>query len=137
MLNRTEILEALSRWYDAWNAHDFEAVMALFHDQVVFENWTGGKAEGKVALRAAWGGWFADHGEFRFDEEDTFVDEAAQKALYRWTLRWPSREPGREGQPEVRCGVDVLHFEGGKIVRKLTYSKTTLEIGGVRVRLRS
>lgn len=136
MLSRTDILQILAAWYEAWNAHDLDAVMVLFHDDVVFENWTGGRAAGKAALRAAWAGWFADHGGFRFDEEETFVDEAAQKALYRWTLTWPSPDPDREGRTEVRRGVDVLHFRDGKILRKLTYSKTTLEIGGERVRLR-
>jgi hypothetical protein len=28
-----------------------------------------------------------------------------------------------------------MHFKDGKIIRKLTYSKTTLEIDGQRVRL--
>jgi hypothetical protein len=31
--------------------------------------------------------------------------------------------------------VDVIHFENGKIIQKLTYAKTTLEIEGKRVRL--
>lgn len=43
-------------------------------------------------------------------------------------------EKGCEGRNESR-GVDVLHFEDGKIFRKLTYSKTTLEIDDQRVRL--
>ncbi|MBE0617576.1 MAG: nuclear transport factor 2 family protein [Proteobacteria bacterium] len=124
----------LRRWYRAWDAHDLEAVLELFHDRIVFENWTGARVEGKEALRRAWGEWFAG-ADFRFEEEETFVDVMAQKALYRWTLRWPSREPGREGWDEVRRGVDVLHFEGGRIVRKLTYCRTGLEIGGERVRL--
>lgn len=135
MLTRAEILELLSKWYDAWNAHDFEAVMALFHDDVLFENWTGGRAAGKPALAASWKDWFADHGGFRFDEEETFVDETAQKALYRWVLDWPSRDPAFAGHREVRRGVDVMHFEAGKIIRKLTFSKTTLEIDGKRVPL--
>ena len=58
-----------------------------------------------------------------------------QKALYRWQLEWPSIEKGCEGKPEKRRGVDVLHFKDGKIIKKLTYSKTTLEIDGQRVRL--
>lgn len=135
MLSRAQLLALLAAWCDAWNTHDFEAVMELFHDDVVFENWTGGRAAGKAALRAAWRPWFADHGGFRFDEQETFVDEAAQKALYRWTLDWPSREPGHAGRREVRRGVDVLHFADGKILRKLTFSKTTVEIDGKRVPL--
>ncbi|MHB8763695.1 MAG: YybH family protein [Deferrisomatales bacterium] len=135
MLTRDDILDRLAAWYRAWNDHDLDAVMELFHDDVEFENWTGGRAEGRAALRAAWAPWFADHGGFRFVEEETFVDAPAQKALYRWTLEWPSREPGYEGAPEVRRGVDVLHFDGGLVRRKLTYAKTTLRLDGRRVRL--
>jgi steroid delta-isomerase-like uncharacterized protein len=134
LLPRDEILEILGKWYRAWDRHDLEGVLALFSDDVIFENWTGGRAQGKDALRRAWAAWFGGR-DFRFEEEETFVDEAAQKALYRWSLHWPCREPGREGQPEVRRGVDVLHFAGGLITRKLTYSKTTLQISQERVRL--
>lgn len=133
-LTRGEILDLLRRWYRAWDAHDLPAVLGLFHEAVVFENWTGARVQGREALSRAWQEWFAGE-DFRFEEEETFVDETAQAALYRWTLRWPSTEPGREGRPEVRRGVDVLHFAGGRIVRKLTYCKTGLEIAGERVRL--
>jgi len=109
--------------------------MELFHDDILFENWTGGKAQGKEALRQAWTSWFANHGGFRFTEEETFIDVEQQKALYRWQLEWPSIEKGCEGKSEKRRGVDVMHFKDGKIIRKLTYSKTTLEIDGQRVRL--
>jgi ketosteroid isomerase-like protein len=134
-LLRTEIEAALRQWHQAWANHDLDGVMELFHEKILFENWTGGKAEGKDNLRQAWSGWFASHGGFRFIEEETFIDELQQKVLYRWQLEWPSVEKGCEGKPEKRRGVDVLHFEDGKIIRKLTYSKTTLEIDGQRVRL--
>ncbi len=135
MLSRREIEIALHQWHQAWADHDLDGVVALFHEDVFFENWTGGKAEGKDNLRRAWSDWFARHGGFRFTEEETFIDELQQKVLYRWQLEWPSIETGCEGRIEKRRGVDVLHFEGGKIIRKLTYSKTTLEIDGQRVRL--
>jgi len=109
--------------------------MELFHDEILFENWTGGKAKGKEALRQASTSWFKNHGGFRFTEEETFIDETAQKVLYRWQLDWPSFEKGYEGRPEMRRGVDVLHFRNGKIIQKLTYSKTTVEIDRQRVRL--
>jgi len=68
-------------------------------------------------------------------EEETFIDEAQQKVLYRWQLDWPSLEKGYEGQQETRRGVDVIHFKDGKIISKLTYSKTTLLINGKRILL--
>ena len=135
-LSRQELIDAMEKWNQAWDAHDLEGVMALFHDDVVFENWTGGRAEGKEALHKAWQPWFANHGGFRFISEDLFADEADQKVLFRWTLEWPSPEKGHEGKPEKRRGVDVIRFQDGKIIEKLTYAKTRIEIGGKRYALR-
>jgi len=135
-LSREEIKNALKEWNLAWDNHDLEGVLKLFHDEVLFENWTGGKAVGKETLRKAWTPWFVNHGGFRFTEEETFIDEKEQKVLFRWQLEWPSLERGYEGKPEKRRGVDVLHFQDGKIIQKLTYSKTTIEIGGEKLPLR-
>lgn len=135
VLSREEIKDALNQWNQAWDKHDLNGVMQLFHDEVLFENWTGGRVKGKEALRQAWAPWFENHGGFRFTEEETFIDETAQKALFRWQLDWPSFEKGYEGRPERRRGVDVLHFRDGKIIQKLTYSKTTIEIDEKRVQL--
>ena len=135
VLSREDIKKALNRWNLAWDKHDLDGVMDLFHDEVIFDNWTGGQVKGKENLRKAWTPWFANHGGFRFIEEGTFIDEDEQKVLYRWQLDWPSFERGYEGRSEMRRGVDVLHFRDGKIIQKLTYSKTTVEIDGERVRL--
>jgi ketosteroid isomerase-like protein len=136
-LSEKAIRKILTDWFRAWDDHDLNGVMVLFHDDVFFENWTGGRARGREALRKAWSPWFEDHGNFKFIEEDIFIDVAAQKALYRWTLEWPSRERGFEGGRERRRGVDVLHFRNGKIIKKLTYCKTVIEIEGTRVSLRA
>jgi len=134
-LSREEIIEALIQWDRAWQNYDLDGVMQLFHDEIVFEHWSGGKVKGKEALRNAWDPWFANPGGFRFIDEETFIDEKEQKVLYRWLLKWPSFEKGYEGKPEKRQGVDVMHFKDGKIIKKLTYSKTTIDIGGERIPL--
>ncbi len=135
MLTKDDIRRALARWNEAWNCHDLDGVMDLFHDDIVFENWTGVRVEGKEHLRRAWEPWFGNHGGFRFTEEDTFIDESAQKVLFQWSLDWPSGEKEYLGKPESRRGVDVMHFKEGKIIRKYTYSKTTLEIDGKKIKL--
>ncbi len=135
MLTKDEIGKALERWYSAWNEHDLDGVMDLFHDDVVFESWAGGRISGKASLRRAWSEWFAHHGDFRFTGIETFIDETGQKALFHWRLDWPSTEEGYNGEPECRYGVDILHFDDGKIIRKLTFSKTAVEIGGKTIRL--
>lgn len=131
-LSRQEIKKIFKEWTHAWNKHDLNKVMALFHDDIFFGNWTGAYVKGKKKLRKAWEPWFNNHGNFRFLEEETFIDELQQKVLYRWVLEWPSMEPGFEGKYEIRKGVDVIHFKDGKIISKLTYSKTTVEIDNKR-----
>lgn len=133
---RQQIVDLLLPWFEAWNRHDLDAVMALFDDDVVFEHWTGARVEGRAALRQAWREWFTAHGDFHFETEDLFIDPVAGRALYRWRLTWPSLEPGFEGRREVRRGVDVLHLRAGRITGKLTYSKCVVDIDGERVRLR-
>ena len=135
ILSREEIQKALDDWNRAWARFDLDGVMALMHDDVVFENWTGGTARGKEALRNAWQPWFAK-GDFRFIEEELFIDEKTQKILYRWLLEWPCPDIAYAGKIENRKGVDVIHLKDGKIINKLTYSKTTIEIDGQRHSLR-
>jgi len=40
-----------------------------------------------------------------------------------------------KGNREKGERVDVIHFQDGKIIQKLTYSKTTLEIDGKQISL--
>jgi ketosteroid isomerase-like protein len=130
-LSREDILRSFAVWNQAWANYDLEGVMALMHDDVRFVNWTGGQAVGKQALASAWKEWFAGGG-FRFIEEELFVDEQDQKILFRWVLEWPCAFKGHEGKLERRKGVDVIHLQDGKIINKLTFSQTTIEIDGQR-----
>ena len=130
MISRDDIRRLMNEWKHSWNRHDLDGVMELFHDSVLFENWDGKRVVGKKALKKVWEPWFKQHGEFAINEEDTFIDEINQKVLFQWKLEWPSSLPGFEGKIEKRRGLDVLHFRDGKIFRKYTYSKTTLEIDG-------
>ena len=134
VLKREEIISAMVAWEKHWNEHDIYGVMDLFHEEVVFEHWHGGRVQGKLDLFQSWASWFNNHGGFRFTTEDLFADEKVQKVLYRWQLEWPSLEKGFEGKPEKRRGVDVIQFQDGKIIQKLTYSKTTVEIDGAKIR---
>ncbi|MCY3635079.1 MAG: nuclear transport factor 2 family protein, partial [bacterium] len=86
MLTRAEMSSAFAKWGAAWNEHDLDGVMDLFHDEIYFENWNGGSVTGKENLREAWAPWFANHGDFKFTTEETFIDEVDQKMLFRWQL---------------------------------------------------
>lgn len=134
-LSQKEIKKRLNKWNRAWEKYDLDGVLSLLHDDIFFENWTGAYVKGVKSLRRAWEPWFNNHGNFRFLEEEIFIDELHQKALYRWVLEWPSTEPGFEDKPEIRKGVDVLHFKDGKIINKLSYIKTSVEIDDKRMPL--
>ena len=96
MLTRDEMSSAFAQWGIAWNEHDLDGVMDLFHDEIYFENWTGGWVRGKENLRQAWTPWFANHGGFKFTDEETFIDEVEQKMLYRWQLDSPRLRRARK-----------------------------------------
>ena len=135
MLTKSDMLMKIHQWLAEWDQHHLNGVMELMHDEVVFENWTGEVIAGKDQLRRAWLPWFLKHNDFKFIVEDIFIDEPAQKALFQWRLEWLSLETLYKGKPEVRRGVDVLHFLDDKIIQKYSYSKTTLTIDGRAVGL--
>lgn len=132
-LSRSEILDHFDIWLAAWNEHDLERVMEFMHDDVLFENWNGAIVSGKNSLQKSWTPWFINHGNFKFIKEDIFFDEQEQKMIFQWRLEWPSVEKKFKGKHEVRRGVDILHFLGGKIYKKYTYSKTRIQIDSVLV----
>lgn len=132
---KADIEKIMIQWSEAWNRHDLDEVMELFHENAVFENWTGGSARGKENLRAAWTPWFKNHGGFRFVTEQFIIVEDEQKVIWQWYLDWPSMEKGYEGKPERRRGADIIRFQDGKVIEKITYSKTTVEIDGQPVKL--
>jgi len=135
MLSREDMGKAVRDWMKAWNRHDLEKVMELFHDDVIFENWSGGRVRGKRNLYKVWRPWFNENGGFKFETIGILLDPESQQALLRWRLYWPSRLEGYRGSTEKREGLDVLHFRGGLIDLKLTYSKTSVEIDGREIRL--
>lgn len=130
-MNGEEFERVFEEWLGAWNSQDLDAVIALFAEDAVFESWNGMRVEGREGIGKAWRAWF-DGDPFEFSVEELFFDEVSQRAAFAWVYEGPgtggAREPGRE----TRRGVDLIRFEDGKIVRKTTYSKTTIEIDGRR-----
>jgi ketosteroid isomerase-like protein len=129
-LSKTVVLTLLRDWLVAWCQHDLDSVLELMHEDIEFQSWTGSIIKSKRMLRKAWGPWFRDHGDFLFTEEDIFFDEREQIALLSWSLDWPTQEKKLLGQRETRRGVDILYFVDGKIHKKCSYTKTTIQING-------
>jgi len=127
-LSKTEIISRFNSWLTAWNSYDLEEVMDFMHEEVVFENWDRTVVSGKSALQKAWLPWFVHNGNFKFFNEDIFIDEQEQKMTFQWRLEWPSLERSFKGKSEIRHGVDILHFKDKKIIKKYTFSKTSIQI---------
>ncbi|HWC53275.1 MAG TPA: nuclear transport factor 2 family protein [Chitinophagaceae bacterium] len=134
-LSKVEILEQFNRWLTAWNKHDLAGVMDFIHEDILFENWDGKSITGKESLKRAWIPWFMHHGNFKFIQEEFFINEQRQAMIFQWKLKWPSIEIKFKGQPEIRRGVDIMYLKDGKIFRKITYSKTAIQIGTVTVEM--
>ena len=127
-LSREEMQKNFASWLIAWDNYDLEGVLDWMHDDVVFENWDGKVVTGKSDLQKAWLPWFIFNGNFKFYNEDVFIDEEKQKLSFQWRLEWPSPEKNYKGLPEIRRGVDVIHFLQGKIIKKYSFSKTIIQI---------
>jgi len=51
--------ELIQRYFDAFNAHDIEGVMACFHENPVIVDATGKRSEGRETIRRNYAGEFA------------------------------------------------------------------------------
>ena len=79
------------RWVRAWNAHDVEAVLEKFHDDVLFTSpvaarvvpESGGVARGKAALREYWTAALAKQPDLQFEVIGVYRGESTLVINYR------------------------------------------------------
>jgi taurine dehydrogenase small subunit len=113
-----DVRSLIERYNDAWNRQDLDAVAALHHLDVVFENHTAAeRAEGAEAVRAHIGGIFAAHPTLRFATRS--LRTGADFAVCEWTATVE-----REGRRLEWDGVDVFPIRDGLIARKDVYSSS-------------
>lgn len=105
-------VEFARRWTAAWNAHDVEAVLRLFHDDVVFTSPlaarvvpdSGGVIRGKDALRDYWTAALAERPGLQF--ELTGIQAGIDSLLIVF------RHPGGPERVDVLRLRDGLALEG-------------------------
>lgn len=114
-----ELKQLTDEFLDVFNRADVDGIMDFFTEDAVYEEFHGKVNEGKAAIRKSFDGLFSGRfGTIRFDEDDTFIDAQSGKVMSSWRLHLEM-----EGEPVVLAGLDLLHFDGSKIIRKLTYAK--------------
>jgi ketosteroid isomerase-like protein len=114
-------LDIITRFNEAFNRHDVDAIMALMTDDCVFENTNpapdGLRVEGQAAVRGAWENLFRASPHALFETEELFVVD--DRCTVRWIYRWS----GEDGTPGHVRGVDVFRVREGKVAEKLAYVK--------------
>jgi len=118
-VTHSELEDLVTRFTDAFNREDLDAVMSHFTDDAVYDQFDGTPARGQAEIRRAFEPQFAGaFGRMRFETEDLFVDPRSGKGLIRWLCTLE-----RDGRKRGWRGLDILHVRDGKIAEKLTYAK--------------
>jgi ketosteroid isomerase-like protein len=115
-MNASEVAELIGRYNDAWNRQDLDAICALHHPEIVFDNHTAGeRAEGADAVREHIGSIFGNNPGMRFTTRSLQAGE--DFAVCEWTLNLT-----KDGRVLEWDGVDVFPLRDGLIARKDVYS---------------
>ncbi|USG62641.1 nuclear transport factor 2 family protein [Sneathiella marina] len=120
--SRAELSDLVDRFVDAFNRQNMEDVMSFFSEQAVYKDATGKSHEGKAAISKAFEPVLdGTLGKISFNGDDRFIDDATGKVMDSWTLHM-FRGEGADKERSM-IGLDLLHFENGKLVRKITYKR--------------
>ncbi|MGH7988486.1 MAG: nuclear transport factor 2 family protein [Candidatus Binataceae bacterium] len=118
-MERAHLIELTKRFVDAFNRNDLDAVMDFFSEDGIYDEFNGRRNLGKAAIRAAFEPQFnGAYGRMQFLDGDLFADGETGKVMASWRCTLSVK-----GQPVSWRGLDLLHFAGDKLGRKLTYAK--------------
>ena len=121
---RAALAKLVEDFTAAFNREDLDEMMGYFADHAVYDEFDGTRNVGKAAIRRAFEPQFAGaFGRMRFHTEDMVLDVAAGKALIRWQCTL--EEDTRQG---AWRGLDILHFEAGRLTEKHTYAKAKVPL---------
>lgn len=121
-MSREEMIGLLDKLADGFNAHDVDALMALFADRCSLDMPRGPDAHGtrhvgRDAVRRGLSTRFETTPDVHYGEVEHFVD--GDTGMSRWLLTGTTSEGRRIS---VR-GCDFYSVTGGKVTRKDSYWK--------------
>ena len=118
-------LATLKKLCDAFNAHDLDAIMALFAEDCVLEMprgpepW-GTRFKGKANVRHGLAARFEGIPDVHYGSDEHFVDQASNTGISKWLLTGTTAK----GVKLKVCGCDFYTFgPDGKVTRKDSYWK--------------
>ncbi|MEI6310871.1 MAG: nuclear transport factor 2 family protein [Bacteroidota bacterium] len=114
-----EYIQIAHQWFDAFNKHDLEALLALYDDNAehyspklkVHQPETLGLIQGKAALHHWWQDAFKRLPELHYEIIHLMADE--QQVFMEYIRQTPN-------EADLRVG-EVLYFETGKIISSRVY----------------
>ncbi|PLW69873.1 YybH family protein [Pseudohalioglobus lutimaris] len=116
----TELEEHVANFMARFNASDLEGALADFSDEGRYIDEFGNVHAGKIEIRAAMTPIFdGSFGDLAYTVEETIVDPASEKALVTWTLRIT----GADNSVSMMRGLDILVFDGARVLLKDCYIK--------------
>jgi ketosteroid isomerase-like protein len=134
--SRQALVERVIAFTDAFNREDLDAVMGFFAPDALYVTFEGRHCRGLAQVRAAFEPQFRRaYGRIRFLTDDLVVDADAGKVVLSWRCQHELAElPGPRqwlyrlayGKHFGWNGVDVLHWEAGRVKEKRTYARTGL-----------
>ena len=117
---RAELDDLATRFVDAFNRQDIDDVMSFFAENAVYEDAYGDSHASLADIRTAFEPVLDGRlGRIHFGADDRFIDADAGKVMDSWRLKM---HIGTDKERTLR-GLDLLHFDGGKLVRKITYKQ--------------
>lgn len=125
----TNLADAITRYNEAWNLHDLDAIMAMHAPDMVFENHTAGESatgeEARGHIAAIFETWPDIHFETRrlYVRDGVVTQEWTAAATHAKQMRRGELVAEPTGKRVTWNGVDVIPFDSeGLITRKDVYS---------------
>lgn len=118
-MEASDVERLITRYNEAWNRHDVEAISALHAPAIVFHNHTAAeRVEGSAAVADHIAGIFSSWPDLTFRTRRLYVRE--DLAVCEWT----ARATAPDGRKLEWDGVDLFPIVDGRIARKDVYSSS-------------
>ncbi|MGQ7248123.1 nuclear transport factor 2 family protein [Halomonas sp. V046] len=116
--------DTLNRLFEAFNAHDIDAVMSYFADDIVFDTVAGEQAhgtriEGRDDVKAAFENTWGTMPDVQWINGRHYVVQGGERIVSESTFV-ATRPDGKRIEAD---GVDLFSVREGKIIRKQAFRK--------------